>query len=58
MPGFTAWFGVNEIGKPKAGETFVVSAASGAVGSVPASSPGSPDAASWASRAARPSAIT
>jgi NADPH-dependent curcumin reductase CurA len=34
MPGFTAWFGVNEIGKPKAGETFVVSAASGAVGSV------------------------
>jgi NADPH-dependent curcumin reductase CurA len=34
MPGFTAWFGVNEVGKPKAGETFVVSAASGAVGSV------------------------
>ena len=34
MPGFTAWFGVNAIGKPKAGETFVVSAASGAVGSV------------------------
>ncbi len=34
MPGFTAWFGLNEIGKPKAGETFVVSAASGAVGSV------------------------
>ena len=34
MPGFTAWFGLNEIGKPKAGETFVVSAASGAVGGV------------------------
>ena len=34
MPGFTAWFGVSEIGKPKPGETFVVSAASGAVGSV------------------------
>ena len=34
MPGFTAWFGLNEIGKPKTGETFVVSAASGAVGSV------------------------
>jgi NADPH-dependent curcumin reductase CurA len=34
MPGFTAWFGVNEIGKPKPGETFVVSAASGAVGGV------------------------
>lgn len=34
MPGFTAWFGLGEIGKPKAGETFVVSAASGAVGGV------------------------
>jgi len=34
MPGFTAWFGLLEIGKPKAGETVVVSAASGAVGSV------------------------
>jgi hypothetical protein len=34
MPGFTAWFGVNEVAKPRAGETFVVSAASGAVGSV------------------------
>ena len=34
MPGITAWFGLNEIGKPKAGETLVVSAASGAVGSV------------------------
>ena len=34
MPGFTAWFGLFEIGKPKPGETVVVSAASGAVGSV------------------------
>ena len=34
MPGFTAWFGLFEIGQPKAGETIVVSAASGAVGSV------------------------
>jgi hypothetical protein len=30
----TAWFGLREIGRPKAGETLVVSAASGAVGSV------------------------
>jgi NADPH-dependent curcumin reductase CurA len=34
MPGATAYAGVNEICKPKPGETFVVSAASGAVGSV------------------------
>ena len=34
MPGLTAWFGLIEIGQPKAGETVVVSAASGAVGSV------------------------
>ncbi|HEY5719018.1 MAG TPA: NADP-dependent oxidoreductase [Gammaproteobacteria bacterium] len=34
MPGRTAYFGLNEVGKPKAGETLVVSAASGAVGSV------------------------
>lgn len=34
MPGMTAYFGLNDIGKPKAGETVVVSAASGAVGSV------------------------
>jgi NADPH-dependent curcumin reductase CurA len=32
--GLTAYFGLNEIGKPKAGETVVVSAAAGAVGSV------------------------
>jgi NADPH-dependent curcumin reductase CurA len=34
MPGITAWFGLLEIGRPSAGETVVVSAASGAVGSV------------------------
>ena len=34
MPGLTAWFGLHEIGQPKAGDTLVVSAASGAVGSV------------------------
>jgi NADPH-dependent curcumin reductase CurA len=34
MPGMTAWFGLTEVGKPKPGETLVVSAASGAVGSV------------------------
>jgi len=34
MPGMTAYFGLKELGQPKAGETLVVSAASGAVGSV------------------------
>jgi len=34
MPGLTAWLGLSEIGQPKPGETVVVSAASGAVGSV------------------------
>lgn len=34
MPGRTAFFGLTEVGKPKAGETLVVAAASGAVGSV------------------------
>jgi len=34
MPGVTAWYGLNRIIEPKAGETVVVSAASGAVGSV------------------------
>jgi NADPH-dependent curcumin reductase CurA len=33
MPGFTAYAGLRNIGKPKAGETLVVAAASGAVGS-------------------------
>ena len=34
MTGLTAYLGLNEIGKPKAGETIVVSGAAGAVGSV------------------------
>jgi len=33
MPGVTAWYGLNRICEPKAGETVLVSAASGAVGS-------------------------
>jgi NADPH-dependent curcumin reductase CurA len=33
MPGFTAWHGLLKIGEPKPGETLVVAAASGAVGS-------------------------
>jgi hypothetical protein len=32
MPGLTAYFGLLEVGQPKAGETVVVSAAAGAVG--------------------------
>ena len=32
MPGMTAYFGLFEVGQPKAGDTVVVSAASGAVG--------------------------
>ncbi len=34
MPGVTAWYGLNRIIAPKAGETVLVSAATGAVGSV------------------------
>lgn len=34
MPGVTAWYGLHAIGAPKAGETLVVAAATGAVGSV------------------------
>jgi NADPH-dependent curcumin reductase len=34
MPGVTAWYGLNEIIKPKPGETVLVTAASGAVGGV------------------------
>jgi len=33
MPGMTAYFGMTDVAKPKAGETVVVSAAAGAVGS-------------------------
>jgi len=34
MPGMTAYFGLFEVGRPRPGETVVVSAASGAVGQV------------------------
>jgi NADPH2:quinone reductase len=34
MPGKTAYFGVQEVIQPKAGETFVVTGAAGAVGSI------------------------
>ncbi|SMX47358.1 NADP-dependent oxidoreductase [Maliponia aquimaris] len=34
MPGFTAWTGLREYGRPKAGETLVVAAATGPVGSM------------------------
>ncbi len=34
MPGFTAYMGLLDIGQPKAGETVVVAAATGAVGSI------------------------
>jgi hypothetical protein len=34
MPGVTAWYGLMKIGEPKPGETVLVSAAAGAVGSV------------------------
>ena len=34
MPGLTAYFGLMHIGKPKNGETLVVSGAAGAVGLV------------------------
>jgi NADPH-dependent curcumin reductase CurA len=34
MPGITAWCGLMRIGQPKPGETVVVSAAAGAVGSI------------------------
>ena len=34
MPGFTGWYGFNELGRPKAGETLAVAAATGPVGSM------------------------
>ncbi|MBN4077194.1 zinc-binding dehydrogenase [Mariprofundus ferrooxydans] len=34
MPGFTAYMGLLDIGQPKSGETIVVAAATGAVGTV------------------------
>ena len=34
MPGFTGWYGLTEYGRPKSGETLVVAAATGPVGSM------------------------
>ena len=34
MPGFTGWYGLMELGRPKEGETLVVAAATGPVGSM------------------------
>ncbi|MCA0872328.1 NADP-dependent oxidoreductase [Seohaeicola saemankumensis] len=34
MPGFTGWYGLTQLGKPKPGETLVVAAATGPVGSM------------------------
>ncbi len=34
IPGFTGWYGLKEIGRPKPGETLVVSGAAGATGSL------------------------
>jgi NADPH-dependent curcumin reductase CurA len=34
IPGLTAWFGILDLGKPRAGETVLVSSAAGAVGSI------------------------
>ena len=34
MPGFTGWYALKEFGRPKAGETLVVAAATGPVGSM------------------------
>lgn len=34
MPGHTAWYGLHRLGRPRPGETVVVAAATGAVGSV------------------------
>jgi NADPH-dependent curcumin reductase CurA len=58
MPGVTAWYGLNKIIAPKAGETVVVSAASGAVGSVVGQLAKLAAATWWAWPAARTSATT
>ena len=34
MPGFTGWYGLTQLGRPKAGETLLVAAATGPVGSM------------------------
>ena len=61
MTGLTAYFGLLDIGKPKPGDTVVVSAAAGAVGSVAgqiaklkgaasSASPAAPRSAAWSRR--------
>ncbi|EUA35754.1 putative 2-alkenal reductase [Mycobacterium xenopi 3993] len=54
--GATAYFGMTGIGKPRPGDTVVVSAAAGATGSVAGRSPRSPARGWSASRAGRRSA--
>jgi hypothetical protein len=56
MPGVTAWYGLVKIIAPKAGDTVVVSAATGAVGSAFARWPRRAAAAWWALPAGRTSA--
>ena len=56
MPGVTAWYGLVRIIGPKAGATVVVSAASGAVGSMVGQLPRRAARAQWASPAAPTSA--
>ena len=34
MPGFTGWYGFKKLGRPRRGETLVVAAATGPVGSM------------------------
>jgi NADPH-dependent curcumin reductase CurA len=58
MPGVTAWYGLVKIIEPKAGQTIVVSAASGAVGGVVGQLAKVRAAARWALRAARRSATS
>jgi len=58
MPGVTAWYGLVKIIAPKAGDTLVVSAATGAVGSAFAALAKARAAASWALRAAAKNAAT
>jgi len=58
MPGVTAWYGLVKIIEPQAGQTVVVSAATGAVGSAFAGWPRRVLAAWWVSRAARTNAST
>jgi NADPH-dependent curcumin reductase CurA len=53
MPGMTAYFGLMDVGQPKAGETLVVSGAAGAVGQTVGQLASSRAAAWWALPAGR-----